>query len=343
MTEQYSALSGLIIPFLRAMEACNINSTQAFKACGIDSHAVLNQEARISSRKFNALVDYCNQKLEAKDFSIQVAKQFQPSMLHVVGYAMMSSSSLKDALTRIVKFKQVLSNTSEFSLIEDDGDLIFNMSLFTHLDSNEKVLSRCVVETWLASIVQISRDLLDQTLVLKKVFLCYPKPAHDTAYLTDFFQCQVEFNATTSMLVFDLQQASIPLLSGNPQVNQIHEKLLSELLSRVNKDDLTNMVITLICDSLPLGAPSQTEVANQLNMSLRSLQRKLHDQGTNYKDILDNIRKKMTMGYISQKHLSISEISYLVGFSDTSNFNRAFRRWTNQAPGKYRMEKLGID
>ncbi len=67
------------------------------------------------------------------------------------------------------------------------------------------------------------------------------------------------------------------------------------------------------------------------------------DKGTNYKDILDNIRKKLTLGYITQKHLSISEISYLVGFSDTSNFNRAFRRWTNQAPGQYRTDKLGID
>ncbi len=343
MTEQYSALSGLIIPFSRAMEVCHIDSLQALKACGIDIHSLHDQEARISSIKFNELLDYCNQKLDKQDFSIQVAKQFQPSMFHVVGYAMMSSSSLKDALTRIVKFKQVLSNTSELSLIEHDGDLIFNMTLFTHLDSNEKILSRCVVETWLATIVQISRDLLDQTLVLKKVFLCYPRPAHDTTYLNDYFQCQVEFNATTSMLVFDSQQASIPLLSGNPQVNQIHEKLLTELLSRVNKNDLINMVTTIVCDNLPLGAPSQTDVANQLNMSLRNLQRKLHDKGTNYKDILDNIRKKMTMGYISQKHLSISEISYLVGFSDTSNFNRAFRRWTNQAPGKYRMEKLGID
>jgi len=343
MTEQYSALSGLIIPFSRAMEACNIDSTQALKTCGIDSHTLQDQEARISSQKFNVLVDYCNQQLESNDFSIQVAKQFQPSMFHVLGYAMMSSSSLKDALGRIVKYKQVLSNSSELSLIEDGTDLIFNMTLFSRPDSDEKVLSRCVVETWLGTIVQFARELVDQTLELKKVVLCYPKPDHDTGYLNDYFQCDVEFNANTSMLVFDLQQANIPLLSGNPQVNQIHEKLLAELLSRVNKDDLTNMVITLICDVLPLGAPSQTDIANQLNMSLRNLQRKLHDNGTNYKDILDNIRKKLTLGYISQKHLSISEISYLVGFSDTSNFNRAFRRWTNQAPGKYRTDTLGID
>jgi len=343
MTEQYSALSCLIIPFSRAMEACNIDGKQALKACGIDILALQDQEARISSQKFNFLLDYCNQKLDSNDFSIQVAKQFQPGMFHVLGYAMMSSGSLKDALARIVKYKQVLSNSSELSLIEDGSDLIFNMNLFTRLDSDEKVLSRCVVETWLGLIVQFARELVDQTLDLKKVVLCYPKPNYDTGYLNDYFQCDVEFNAATSMLVFDLPQANIPLLSGNPQVSQIHEKLLSELLSRVNKDDLSNMVITLICDTLPLGAPSQTDIANQLNMSLRNLQRKLHDSGTNYKDILDNIRKKLTLGYITQKHLSISEISYLVGFSDTSNFNRAFRRWTNQAPGQYRTDKLGID
>ncbi len=343
MKEQFLALGGLITPFSRAMDACHIDGAQALKVCGIDRDSLQDPEARISSQKFNVLVDYCNQQLESNDFSIQVAKQFQPSMFHVLGYTMMSSSSLKDALESIVKYMQVLSNSNELSLIEDGNDLIFNMNLFTLPDSDEKVISLCVAETWLGTIVQFSRGLVDQTLALKKVVLCFPKPDYDTCYLNDYFQCDVEFGAATSMLVFDSQQAKIPLLSGNQQVNQIHEKLLTELLSRVNKDNLTNMVITIICDALPMGAPTQTDIANQLNMSLRNLQRKLHAKGTNYKDILDSVRKKLTLGYITQKHLSISEISYLVGFSDTSNFNRAFRRWTNQAPGQYRVDKLSQD
>jgi len=74
-------------------------------------------------------------------------------------------------------------------------------------------------------------------------------------------------------------------------------------------------------------------------MSLRNLQRKLHDQGTSYKEILENTRKKLAMDYIVQQHLSLSEIGYLVGFSSVGNFNRAFKRWTNQTPGDYRQSK----
>ena len=108
-------------------------------------------------------------------------------------------------------------------------------------------------------------------------------------------------------------------------------------MARIDKNDLTHVIKNKIFELLPLGAPSQTEIAEYLGLSLRNLQRKLQDQGTSYKEILENTRKKLAMNYIIQKHLSLSEIGYLVGFSSVGNFNRAFKRWTNQTPGEFRL------
>ncbi len=336
MPNQFSTLSGWMIPFSRAMAIHDLNANDACKACGIYEHTLKDQESRFSTDKFTDILNYCNQKLDCHDFPIQVAKQFHPGTFHVLGYAMMSSNTLKDALERIARYKRVLSNACRLDILEEKDDLIFNMEVFSYPETKRKVLSEPAVETFIGTIVQFARELVGQDLAPKKVCLSYPKPEYETQYLNDFFQCEVEFNTESCQAVFDRKQANTTLLGGNPLVTQAHEKLLNEFLSRVNKDDLSHIIITKICDVLPLGAPSQTGIASQLNMSLRNLQRKLHDQGTNYKSILEGTRKKLTLEYIQQKHLSISEIGYLVGFSNTSNFNRAFKRWTKLTPGEYR-------
>mgnify|MGYP000213665518 FL=1 len=336
MTEQFSTLSGWMIPFTKAMEACQIDSTQALQVAGFESQFVSDQESRIAVGKFDKLLEYCNQQNGREDFSILVAQNFHPGVFHALSYAMMTSSTLKDAMECLSQYKRVVSNTCRLDMVEEGPDLVFDLHVFDYHDTNRKVLSRSVTETFLATMVQFSREVLNSELILKKVKFCFPKPGCDIQYLLDFFQCEVEYNAATSVLVFDSYQASRPLLGGNPEISQAHEKLLNDLIGRVNKDDLTHAIVNRIYETLPKGAPSQVDIANDLNLSLRNLQRKLNAQGTSYKDILEGTRKKLTLDYLDQKHLSLSEISYLVGFSNTSNFNRAFKRWTNKSPGEYR-------
>jgi len=336
MTEQFSTLSGWMIPFTKAMEACQIDSTQALQVAGFESQFVSDQESRIAVGKFDKLLEYCNQQNGREDFSILVAQNFHPGVFHALSYAMMTSSTLKDAMECLSQYKRVVSNTCRLDMVEEGPDLVFDLHVFDYHDTNRKVLSRSVTETFLATMVQFSREVLNSELILKKVKFCFPKPGCDIQYLLDFFQCEVEYNAATSVLVFDSYQASRPLLGGNPEISQAHEKLLNDLIGRVNKDDLTHAIVNRIYETLPKGAPSQMDIANDLNLSLRNLQRKLNAQGTSYKDILEGTRKKLTLDYLDQKHLSLSEISYLVGFSNTSNFNRAFKRWTNKSPGEYR-------
>jgi len=77
-------------------------------------------------------------------------------------------------------------------------------------------------------------------------------------------------------------------------------------------------------------------------MSLRSLQRRLNDEGTSYKDLLDETRRELASHYMAESHRSINEITYLLGFSEPSNFSRAFRRWTGCSPSAYREHPPGF-
>lgn len=339
MQEYYSTLNGWIIPLARAMEAHNIDRTKALKACDISRDVMDNQESRIAAEKLSQLIDYCNKKLARHDFSIEIAEQFHPGTFHALGYAMMSSSTLHDALERIAHYKRVVSNTCKLVNREENELFIFEMDIFTYETTNRPVLSLLTVETFLATITRLSRELVSLDFNPEKVCFSYAKPNYDVQYLNDYFGCEVEFDSDKSAIIFNLAQTKEKLIGGNPLITQSHEQMLNEFMARIDKNDLTHVIRNKIFEMLPLGAPSQTEIAEHLGMSLRNLQRKLNEQGTNYKEILEQLRKKLAMDYIMQHHLSLSEIGYLIGFSSVGNFNRAFKRWTDQTPGDYRQSQ----
>lgn len=339
MQNYYSTLTGWMIPFSRAMDAHNIDTATALKECDISQDVVADQESRIAAENFSQLIDYCNKKLARHDFSILIAEQFHPGMFHALGYAMMSSNTLQDALERIAHYKRVVSNTCKLVNHKQNNQFIFEMNIFTYETTNRPVLSLVTVETFLATIIRFARELVTLDFAPEKVCFAYPKPNYDVTYLENFFNCEVEFASNKTAIIFNLEQIQEKLMCGNPLITHSHEKMLDEFMARVDKNDLSHVIRNKIFELLPLGAPSQTEIAEYLGMSLRNLQRKLHDQGTSYKEILEQTRKKLAMNYILQQHLSLSEIGYLVGFSSVGNFNRAFKRWTNQTPGEYRQNQ----
>ena len=340
MPDYYSTLSGWLIPFSRAMESNGLNFQAECMECQISLTDLNNLESRLAADKLATLMRHCNQKLHRRDFATEVAKHFHPSMFHALGYAMMSSSSLHDALERLARYKRVVSNTCTIEMTEQDNDLLFEMHIDTYPDSKRPVLETCLVETFLATIMTFSRELVGSQMAPKVVKLTAAKPDIDDEYLEAFFNCKVEYACASNSLTFSREVADTKLMVGNTIITQIHEKILDELLNRIDKDDLIYLVKTIIYRELPMGAPSQNDIAKQLGMSLRNLQRKLVDKGTTYKDLLDTTRKKLALDYIRQQHISFSETGYLVGFASVSNFNRAFKRWTNKTPTEYRSSQI---
>jgi AraC-like DNA-binding protein len=322
------------------MESNGLNFQAECMECQISLTDLNNLESRLAADKLATLMRHCNQKLDRRDFATEVAKHFHPSMFHALGYAMMSSSSLHDALERLARYKRVVSNTCTIEMTEQDNDLLFEMHIDTYPDSKRPVLETCLVETFLATIVTFSRELVGSNMAPKVVKLTAAKPDIDDEYLEAFFNCKVEYGCASNSLTFSREVADTKLMVGNTIITQIHEKILDELLNRIDKDDLIYLVKTIIYRELPMGAPSQNDIAKQLGMSLRNLQRKLVDKGTTYKDLLDTTRKKLALDYIRQQHISFSETGYLVGFASVSNFNRAFKRWTNKTPTEYRSSQI---
>ncbi|WP_286263752.1 AraC family transcriptional regulator [Thalassotalea atypica] len=342
MSNYFSVLSGWMIPISRALEAWNIDIQEVIEQCDLKPEEFKDPESRLAAEKMSQVIEYCDKVKGRKDFAIAVAEQFHPGMFHALGYAMMSSDTLKDAYIRIARYKRVVSNTCTLSVDTRGNHVHFIMDIAYYEDSQRPVLTQGCILCFLATMLQFTRETLKSDYSPLEIHLNWPEPSYDINALKEFFNCEFVFDCDEISLVFDDESLSKQLPGGNPLIMQTHEKILNDYLSRIDKNDVEQLVKNRIYEMLPLGTPSQTEIASQLAMSLRNLQRKLNEKNTSFRDILENTRKSLALEYIQQHHLTFSEIGYLVGFSNIGNFNRAFKRWTGCTPGAYRKENSGF-
>ena len=150
------------------------------------------------------------------------------------------------------------------------------------------------------------------------------------------FRAPIDYEAPDNRLCFDETVIDKPLTTANPELARINDQVVVDYLARFNRSCISAQVRSWIIQQLPDGAPNQETVANALHLSLRSLQRRLRDEDVTFRDLLEGTRRELAMQYIREAHRSIGEITYLLGFSEPSNFTRAFKRWTGMSPVEYR-------
>ena len=123
---------------------------------------------------------------------------------------------------------------------------------------------------------------------------------------------------------------------GFVELAQLNDNLATRYLARLDKSDVVTTVRQKIIEYLPNGDCTREKVAGVMCISPTTLQFKLSQRGTSFLELLDTTRKELAASYVQQSALSITEITFLLGFSDTSNFTRAFKRWEGMSPTSFR-------
>jgi AraC-like DNA-binding protein len=123
--------------------------------------------------------------------------------------------------------------------------------------------------------------------------------------------------------------------TAHPEVAQLSESAVAAYLARISSGSVVDRVRRVLARLLPQGEPGVAAVARALDMSARTLQRQLEEEGTTFRDVLNDLRSEMAQAYLRDGHHTIAEVTYLLGFSETAAFSRAFKRWTGVAPSRY--------
>lgn len=145
-------------------------------------------------------------------------------------------------------------------------------------------------------------------------------------------------------LTFSAEDADLPLITRSPSLWETLEPgFVEQLEERMGTATMSGKIKSALTETLPGGSTSVEAMARKLNVSKRSLQRRLSEEGTSFQKLLDETRFEMSDRYLKETGLSLPEISYLLGFRETSSFFRAFHAWTGTTPGDYRTSREGSD
>ncbi len=298
---------------------------------GIEPASIGNPNIRIPTVHMQTLWRLALEETGDPALGLTTARHFQPAALHGLGFACLASDTLRDVLGRLVRFSHLINALPEFSLEEPAHTIDMRMTMpdlgpdFVH----------AATDLGVAAFLRLCQITAGESILPVHTSLQRPTPADIRPYL-DMFGSSVAFETTSTVLSFDRDQALAPLSTGHPELARLNDQTVIDYLARFDRDNITMQVRSKIIEQLPAGRPNQGDIAVELNTSLRSLQRRLHDQDTSFKELLSNTQRELALSYIRDSSRSIGEITYLLGFSEPSNFTRAFKRWTGKSPGEYR-------
>jgi AraC-like DNA-binding protein len=153
--------------------------------------------------------------------------------------------------------------------------------------------------------------------------------------------CPVSYARETTEMLFEAGQLALPVSAADPYLLAVLERHAEELLARREqpRDALRERAGRLVVRDLPKGVPTAGRVAAALGLSERTFARRLHEEGTSFRQIVDDVRREMARSYLSDPAISLAQVAYLLGYADQSAFSNSFRRWTGQSPRRFRAER----
>jgi AraC-like DNA-binding protein len=156
----------------------------------------------------------------------------------------------------------------------------------------------------------------------------------------DLFQAPVFYSQAENALQIDPEIVRQPLATANPELVRINDRIVTDYLAQLDRSDLGMRVRSRLIEHLPGGHISEAEIASSLNVSQRTLQRKLRERGMSFSQLVETARRELSVQYVRDPQHSFNEIAFLLGFTETANFSRAFKRWHGKSPSQFRQDSL---
>ena len=310
-----------------------------FLQAGIDFEQLSNLDARFPQDGITQLWQLAEKSCNDQTLGLKVGQQLHPRSFNVLGYAVLSSRTLREGLKRFLRYQHVIGESADIQIHEFTEDGIEKISIEFQFEGDELPVSIHTIDMAMSSCVSMARWIISEKALIEGATLARPRPIQIDAFI-DVYGVNVKFNQPSNSIIISKILFDVEIPFSNEEIANQNEALFQQhLIKQPGKLTLTDRVIKLIIPRLSDGIPSKEYIAKQLNMSSKTLQRRLKEEGLNYQDILNQLRQKLAKELISKNEISVHEIAYLLGFSEASNFHRAFKRWFNMTPKEYRNQR----
>ncbi|WP_017938391.1 AraC family transcriptional regulator [Zestomonas thermotolerans] len=338
MNSQRVRLGDLSVAFVDnladAVRSHGLDPCPLLEEYGLDAARRAEPRARLSIPRYMRLGHAAIQFTGDPALGLRMGQLGLLNRLGLAGVTAQQAPTVREAARLLTRFEPLYAQNyrGQSSLLEDSRGAWLRFYSISPYNAYNRFVVDAVLTGWFC---QLNR-LCGGQLRLERVQIEFPDPGYGERY-QEVFGCPVEFAATTNQLRLD--QANLAL--RNPEHSpgtwrQLLEICERELERLTRTRSLRERVVHLLGPLLHGREPDLEEVATRLQMPSWTLRRKLAEEGTGFRSILNDTRRDLAMTYIRDTDLTFGEIAYLLGFASAEAFQRAFKRWSEQTPGDYR-------
>jgi len=304
-----------------------------FGNSGISPDMAGSTTLKLRLADFCCLFEQAARRTGCENFGLWFGNQFKPRDLGLWGYAAISAPTLGSALETLVGLFGYHQEQSSMALSRESNGL---MRLQYQIEVPDILDRRQDAELSLGMFLNVIREACGAAWTPEEVHFEHPRTM-DFGDHVRAFGAPVYFSQPSNALLFrpDILDRAMP--AHDLKLMALMQNCL-EQLSHLDRGPVTmiDRVRSTVRSRLASGYPSLGSVARDLHVSPSAIQRDLAQGGTSFKDLVETTRRELAMRYLAQRHLPISEISFLLGYSELSAFSRAVRRWAGAAPTKVR-------
>ena len=332
MNRTFTIQAKAVEKIVRSAAASGVNADRLYKAVNLDPSVLLDPDNRIPFAQLVDLYEKAAQLTGDNNFGLHVGETVNPTAFDVVGYCALNSSTLGDAFARVARYHSIWTDGALFTLERSSET---SAIIYQYLD-NSLSEHRQDSEMTLATVTALCRNMAAPDFTPTAVEFQHDAP-DDISEHVRLFRCPIKFAAPSNRLSFNSISLSHPIERADASLCALLDRHAEELLAKYPpRDSLIDQVRSIIAREFRGGDPSLERVADQLGLTPRTLQRKLHEMGTSHNELLDQMRRQLAMRYLREREMAICEVAYLLGFSESSSFHRAFKRWTGVTPKEFR-------
>jgi AraC-like DNA-binding protein len=334
--KHHTTLTSIAVAVVRAAQSYSVDIDPFMVQTGLNPDAIKNPNARYPDMGLNRFIELATDASGDPCFGIHAGDYLAPTSLHALGFSLLASETLLAALQRLVRYFRIVSDATEFEIGKNKSDYSFSLRFLQWVPPARIDLS-------LVLLLDLYRRLQGLDIVKARLRLGSTQIIQRAALQARFAEIiTIEEVPDSDVIELVLEKNAVEriLPTGNAELAYQNDKIIADYLARFDSERLSERVRAIFMDRMVTGKFTEDQIAEQLDISLRSLQRRLREERTSYQQLLDETRLELALQYINRTQLSVAQISPLLGFSNSSNFNRAFKRWLGLPPSRYRAAGL---
>lgn len=301
---------------------------ELFERAGISFHSLMHANTRYPQDGVTNLWELAEQQTKNQEIGFHVGRTLNIATIPIVGQSLIASNGLREGLERFFRYQRMLGEGANIKLYTQGG----RAKLVFRFVGDDKPICKHTYDMAMSGTVSMIRVLAGDDWAAERILLSRAQPKQPEDF-NCFYACPIEFeNEENSILLRPTE------LESDFDSKQAFDINLSQFLLPESERPFANLLGMYLSQKLENGDLDKAHAAKAMNMSARSLQRKLAAENTSYQCVLDQARKNKALECLKVPNLSLTAIAFLCGFSDVTAFNRAFKRWLGVAPGEYRKQ-----